>query len=579
MIDLCNLTKHYGEFQALGGISASIARGEVVGLLGPNGAGKTTAMKILVGYLLPSGGTARVAGIDVVEQPLEVQSKIGYLPENAPLYGDMLVQEYLRFMASMRGIPDDSADRNVAKAVDECGIRDVLGKPIGHLSKGYRQRVGLAASILHDPEILILDEPTTGLDPNQIVEVRDLIRQMGQRKTVILSTHILPEVEATCDRAVILIDGQIRADGTLAELTHSRDQVVRLRTRGPGRTPGGAGRHTRRRLDLRFIDADDGTMTYRLHLAPRCRPRRRRSPTDLRRGLAAPRTATGRQDAGAGLPRVDRDRDGGDGMNRIRSMARREFRSFFNSPIAYVFLLVFVGAALFTFFNLNAFFARGQADLRGLFESIPLLILLLVPALTMRLWAEEEKQGTIEILLTLPTRDHELVAGKFLASWYLLGIGLALTLPLAFLVAALGNLDWGPVIGGYLGALLLGAAYLAVGQFVSALTENQILAFILALFVCMVLWGLGTDAFTSLFPDRIAAVLLALGTGSRFESIARGVIDLRDLLYYVSLTLFFLMPQRRRTARQALGLRGVTMMANTRKQSSSSGADSSCWWR
>ena len=227
-------------------------------------------------------------------------------------------------------------------------------------------------------------------------------------------------------------------------------------------------------------------------------------------------------------------------MNKIRAVALRELRAYFNSPIAYVFLLAFVGAALFTFFNAQAFFARGQADLRGLFEAVPLLTLLLVPALTMRLWAEEAKQGTMELLLTLPTKDHELVFGKFLASWALLGTGLVLTLPLAVTVSWLGNLDWGPVIGGYVGALLLGAAYLAIGQFVSAMTENQILAFILAFVVCLGFYGLGTETFSGLFSDRTAALLRALGTGSRFESIARGVIDLRDLLYYASLTRFFI---------------------------------------
>jgi ABC-2 type transport system permease protein len=227
-------------------------------------------------------------------------------------------------------------------------------------------------------------------------------------------------------------------------------------------------------------------------------------------------------------------------VRTVRSVASREFRAYFNSPIAYVFLLTFFGAAIFTFFNVNAFFSRGQADLRGLFDTIPFLLLLLVPALTMRLWAEEEKQGTIEMLLTLPASDDELVAGKFLASWALLAVGLAFTLPLAFTVAALGDLDWGPVVGGYVGALLLGGAYLAVGQFVSALTENQILAFILALVLCMALYAVGTEAFAGLFPDRTSSALRALGTGSRFESVARGVIDLRDLLYYLSLTAFFL---------------------------------------
>jgi ABC-2 type transport system ATP-binding protein len=228
MIELRELTKNYGEVQALRGISGSIGRGQIVGLLGPNGAGKTTAMKILVGYLLPTSGTASVAGHDVVEDPLAVQRSIGYLPENAPLYLDMFVQEYLRFIAEIRGLEPAAARRAIARAARECAIGEVLARPIGQLSKGYRQRVGLAAAILHEPQILVLDEPTTGLDPNQIVEVRDLIRRMGQSKTVILSTHILPEVEATCDRAMILIDGRIRADGTLDDLTHAHSQIVTL---------------------------------------------------------------------------------------------------------------------------------------------------------------------------------------------------------------------------------------------------------------------------------------------------------------------------------------------------------------
>jgi ABC-2 type transport system permease protein len=228
------------------------------------------------------------------------------------------------------------------------------------------------------------------------------------------------------------------------------------------------------------------------------------------------------------------------GGGRIPAVAARELRAYFNSPIAYVFLSVFAGAALFTFFNVQDFFSRGVADLRGLFDPLPLLLILLVPALTMRLWAEEQKQGTIEVLLTLPVRDHELVLGKFLASWALLACGLALTVVLPVTVTAIGRLDWGPVIGGYLGALLLGGAYLAVGQFLSAATENQILAFILALVVCLALYGVGTEAFSGLFSDHTAAFLRTLGTGSRFQSIARGVIDLRDLVYYASLTLFFL---------------------------------------
>jgi ABC-2 type transport system permease protein len=227
-------------------------------------------------------------------------------------------------------------------------------------------------------------------------------------------------------------------------------------------------------------------------------------------------------------------------MKRIRAVAGRELRAYFNSPIAYIFLLAFAGSVFLTFFNVNAFFSRGVADLRGLFDSIPLLMVLLVPALTMRLWAEEAKQGTLEVLMTLPARPYELVLGKFLASWALLGVGLLITVGLPITVAVLGDLDWGPVVGGYVGAMLLGGAYLAVGQFISATTENQILAFIMALVVCLALYAVGADAFVGLFSDTTASILRGLGTASRFRSIARGVIDLRDLVYYLSLTGFFL---------------------------------------
>ena len=266
MIDVVDVRKNYGETVALRGISTSIQAGEIVGLLGPNGAGKTSLMKILVGYLLPDSGSASVAGHDVVRDPLAVQERIGYLPENAPLYHDMLVQEFLAFTAEMRELAPERAIERIRRVSSDCGVMDVLTRPIGHLSKGYRQRVGLAASLLHDPDILFLDEPTTGLDPNQIVEVRDLIRRMGQTKTVVLSTHILSEVEATCTRAVILIDGQVRADGTLDQLTRSKEQVVSVAIDDPERarqaleTVAGVSSAT-------AVGIDDGFTTFRLALA------------------------------------------------------------------------------------------------------------------------------------------------------------------------------------------------------------------------------------------------------------------------------------------------------------------------
>ena len=218
MIEATQLSKHYEATRALHEVSFSIDRAEIVGLLGPNGAGKTTLMKILTGYLHPSAGHARIADIDVVKRPLEVQRMIGYLPENAPLYLDMLVQEYLWMIAELREVPDGARLGLIGEAVERTGLGPYLLRPIGQLSKGYRQRVGLAQAILHKPKVLILDEPTTGLDPSQIVEIRKLIAELAKEATVLLSTHILSEVELSCQRVLIINEGQVRVDAQLEDL-------------------------------------------------------------------------------------------------------------------------------------------------------------------------------------------------------------------------------------------------------------------------------------------------------------------------------------------------------------------------
>jgi ABC-2 type transport system ATP-binding protein len=212
MIEIEELSKHYGATRALRDVSFEVPRGQVVGFLGPNGAGKSTAMKILTGFVAASSGRVRVAGIDVAEDPVRTRSHIGYLPEANPLYEEMMVQEYLEFVADMRQIGADARATKIGSAAERCGLGEVLGRDIAQLSKGYRQRVGLAQAILHDPDLLILDEPTTGLDPNQVLEIRHLIRELGREKTVLMSTHILPEVQATCSRVLIISDGQIVAD-------------------------------------------------------------------------------------------------------------------------------------------------------------------------------------------------------------------------------------------------------------------------------------------------------------------------------------------------------------------------------
>ena len=217
-IEVKNLSKLYGNVKAVTDVSFSVGDSEVLGFLGPNGAGKTTIMKILTGYHFPSSGSALVDGIPVDEEPLEIKKRIGYLPENVPLYTDITVDEYLNFAADARFIPKEQRASAINASLEACGLLNYRSRKIETLSKGYKQRTGLAQAILHDPPILILDEPTTGLDPNQIIEIRSLIKELGKRKTVILSTHILQEVEAICTQVLIINDGRIAAQGKPEEI-------------------------------------------------------------------------------------------------------------------------------------------------------------------------------------------------------------------------------------------------------------------------------------------------------------------------------------------------------------------------
>jgi ABC-2 type transport system ATP-binding protein len=234
-ITVRNLTKLYGSEKAVDDISFDVKTGEILGFLGPNGAGKTTTMKIITCYMPPTSGTVHVDGYSIEERSLEVRRKIGYLPEMNPLYPDMNVLEYLEYSAKLYGLNPDVLSVRLNEMVEVCGLRDVRHKDIGELSKGYRQRVGLAQAMIHDPDVLILDEPTSGLDPNQIVEIRNLIRRLGRAKTVILSTHILSEVQATCDRIVIIHEGSIVADGTPDQLQRDFEgsETVALEIKAP----------------------------------------------------------------------------------------------------------------------------------------------------------------------------------------------------------------------------------------------------------------------------------------------------------------------------------------------------------
>ncbi len=229
MIKVENLTKRYAGITAIDDLSFEVAKGEIVGFLGPNGAGKSTTMKILTSYLPATSGSARIAGFDVFSQSIEARKRIGYLPENTPLYTDLRVGEYLRYRANLKGVPGRKVKSNVGDVIELCNLREVERKLIGSLSKGYRQRVGLADALVHDPDLLILDEPTIGLDPNQIRQVRELIKNLGGKRTVLISTHILPEVEMMCSRVIVIHKGKIRASDTAENLLKNQRTAGSMR--------------------------------------------------------------------------------------------------------------------------------------------------------------------------------------------------------------------------------------------------------------------------------------------------------------------------------------------------------------
>jgi ABC-2 type transport system ATP-binding protein len=273
LIKVFGLSKAYGSVQALQKVSFHVKAGEVVGLLGPNGAGKTTLMKILTGFLQPDAGRVLIDDRDILTDTIAVQQRIGYLPENAPLYPELSVQAYLRMVADLRQVPKGDQPLLLSNAIRATSLEHMLTRPIGQLSKGYRQRVGLAATILHEPKVLILDEATIGLDPTQIVEVRSLITRLSERTTVLISTHILSEVEAICDRVVVLLNGQVRADARLDELDSSSTAVLILEDGEPDVT-----RELESLDGVRTVDrtrSDDG-IVYRVTASDR---------TDLRRAI------------------------------------------------------------------------------------------------------------------------------------------------------------------------------------------------------------------------------------------------------------------------------------------------------
>ena len=568
MVAVSGLSKRFGHLLAVDDISFDVSRGEVLGFLGPNGSGKSTTMKMITGFLTPSAGRIEVCGVDVLVDPIRAQSRIGYLPEGAPAYADMTPRTYLRFIAGVRCLRGPCGERAIARVVEQTHIGDVTEQPIDTLSKGYKRRVGLAQALLHDPDVLILDEPTDGLDPNQKHEVRDLIRAMSSDKSIIISTHILEEVETVCSRALIIANGRVVADGTPSELEHrsryhnavslslAPEAIETVRSRLES-IPGVAAVEDRAAGEdhVELVALADGGGDILSDISPLVRSgawpveqiRLERGQLDeVFRAVTLPDGAG----AGADPPRATAAPSPAPawaGCSVLRdawNVGSRELSGYFSTPVACVFIVVFLATASALTFFMGSFFTQGQASLDAFFQFHPWLYLFLMPAIAMRLWAEERKSGSIELLLTLPVSTLGAVIGKFMAAWAVAAIALALTASLWATVNYLGSPDNGTIVTGYLGSLLMAGGYLAIGAFVSALTRNQVIAFIVAAALSFVFTASGLGVVLELFSGWAPRAVLDIVTNfsflEHFRGIARGVVDLRDVGFFASTIVFFL---------------------------------------
>jgi ABC-type multidrug transport system ATPase subunit/ABC-type transport system involved in multi-copper enzyme maturation permease subunit len=510
MIEVNCLSKHYGALAAVDDLSFRVGPGEVLGFLGPNGAGKSTTMRIIAGFVVPSAGSVAVCGHDVISAPLAARRALGYLPEGAPAWPEMTPRSFLAFIADVRGLARDSRRRRLTDTIDRLGLGTVLDQRIETLSKGYRRRVGLAQAILHDPPVLVLDEPTDGLDPNQKHEVRTLIREMATQKTILISTHLLEEVQALCSRALIVAHGRLLAN----------DRPAALEARS------------------RYHGAVSVTLAEPTEPTALARPRTARSRQRLCPPPAHP-AAGGRRRTWAARRSVPRahPRSAAALMNGFTALYRRELGGYLATPLAAVYVVIFLLlAGAFTFW-LGGFFERGQADLAPFFDFHPWLYLFLVPAVGMRLWAEERRSGSIELLLTLPVRLGTVVIAKFLAAWSVIGVALALTFPIWITVNYLGLPDNGAILAAYLGSLAMAGAFLAIASCLSAATRSQVIAFILAVATCFLLLLAGLplvlDAFRGWAAPALVDAVASIGILTHYQAISKGVLDGRDVAFFV----------------------------------------------
>ncbi|OED41158.1 hypothetical protein AB833_10405 [Chromatiales bacterium (ex Bugula neritina AB1)] len=566
MVEVKSLSKRFGQQLAVDNISLSVARGEVLGFLGPNGSGKSTTMKMITGFITPTRGSVSVGGVNVQHNPIAAQRQIGYLPEGAPVYAETQVLAYLKFIAEIRGLGGAAARDAISRAAERTNIESVLYQSVETLSKGYKRRVGLAQALLHNPPVLILDEPTDGLDPNQKYEVRQLIGQIAADKAIIISTHILEEVDTICSRAIIIANGRVVADGTPAELEQrSRyHNAVALTLADTDADPACSEISALAAVEEVLVSPTPDNQRQLLAIASNgadilseIAPMVQTSAwttqqLELKRGRLDDvfrEVTTGGDHAviESSLPEWPQStvaKTGSSWRADVVTICKRELSSYFTTPIAYVFIVIFLATlGAFTFFP-GGFFEQRQATLDSFFQFHPWLYLFLIPAIAMRLWAEERKSGSIELLLTLPVNTASAVIGKFTAAWLVAGLALLLTSTFWITVNYLGSPDNGVIAAGYIGSFFMAGGYLAIGSFVSAATRNQVIAFIVSAALCFIFTasGLGVvlDFFSGWAPQSVLVSVANFSFLEHFKGISRGLIQLQDLVFFLSTIVFFL---------------------------------------
>ncbi len=531
------LVKRYGARAAVRGVSFSVKAGEIVGLLGPNGSGKSTILRILTGYLRSSSGSVRIGGVDVTEHA--ARNYVGYVPEDAPLYDWMRVGEFLQFMAAIKGVPARAAGAAIASVCAQLDLESVVRLPVGKLSRGYRQRVAIAQALLNDPPILVFDEPTNALDAYQVIGIRELIRSLAGRRTVLVASHVLTEIEKVANRIMILRDGDLLT----ADATSEGSRAPRFQMRIVGPRQAGAGRFAQRGRcgcsgsPSRFSDGS-GRFGGHSQLSGRNRgpsaDRRAPRPVRSRKWLRARRAGRAKTRSRAHIPRSYAARHRGTGpMRAFLALLKKEEMALFTSPIAYVVMSAFLVIMGYTF-TLTLFLTH-VPTLVHLFIQIYVLFLLTVPIITMRLVAEERRLRTLEILLTSPLSEVSIILAKFLASLSLIVVMLLLSYTYALALAVLGAPDWGPIYSGYVGLFLLGAALVAVGLMTSSMVSNQVIAALLSLSIFLVLWII--DYLGWLLPDPFNALFVNLSLLVHFRPFATGSLFLSDAGYFLSVTL------------------------------------------